>query len=395
MKKSNFWLCLAAVFLASAALTMHPAAADSVTQNEESLGRRLAAEVEKDAKIVSGPVADRVSRIGSTLAEAAVSCRTPAAYGSNEECGFRWKFKVIENSDVNAFSLPGGYIYVNTGLLKLVESDDELAGVLAHEIAHAAHHHLTTILRQQRRIEQCIALATFVGILGNARGADLQHLLVGAQFVRIGNQSRDTLAAEEDADKTAVEYMLLAGYNPQGYIDFLRKLDIKQQDNPRTPLGILQTHPLPHRRIAYLADVLAARGINAVTGLYPEPVRARAISNQLQTDVYSVVVADKVIATLSTLSSGTSSKERAEQAADRINRALDSGACSADVRVDEDSFSILIQNDVVLTIQPEDAPGEHERRMLLSRAKSSIDYAIWAEWVRRHNGTANAVVAKR
>ncbi len=383
------------ITLAEALLGAVPATADSACYREVALGRRMAAEVERHSKVISGPIADRVNSIGSALAQIATSHYVSAAYGSAENCSFRFRFKVIENRDVNAFSLPGGYIYVNTGLLELIESDDELAGVLAHEISHAAHHHALEILKAQRSIERYIALATFAGILGNARGSDIQHLLVGAQFIRLGRQSRETLAAEEDADKTAVEYVILAGYNPQGYIDFLRKLDRKQQDNPGVTLGILQTHPLPHKRITYLSQMLAERGIKVTTGLYPEPIRACAVPADSEPGSHHVFVADRLVITLRALSSGMSSKERAEQVANRINRALESGMLSVDFYVDNDTFSIATKEGVLLTVEPEDAPVEDDRRMLLSKAKSAIDYAIWAERVRRFNCVSDTLLARR
>lgn len=371
------------------------AMADNELEAERSLGCRLAAELERNVTFVTGPLADRVARIGERLAQIATNHLVSASYGSSEPCNFRYKFKVVKDSDVNAFSLPGGYIYVNSGLLEMIDSDDELAGILAHEIAHAAHHHVMTILKDQKSVEKYIALATFASILGSARKADLQNVLVGAEFLKLGRQNQHTMAAEEDADCTAVEYMLIAGYNPQAFIDLLRKLEKKQDTGLKKPLGIFQTHPAPHKRIAYLAQMLASKGIRVETGLLPQPIRARVLPADGLPDVYQVVVGGKVVFVPAGLQSGVASKERAEEIAKRIDCALESGVSSVDVHVDLDASTLFLKGSVLLKIEPEDEEISGRGDFLLQRAKNAMIYAIWADWVNRCNKLQDTVVAKR
>jgi hypothetical protein len=372
------------------------AMAENDLEAERSLGCRLAAEFERNVTFVTGPLADRVTRIGERLAQIATSHLVLASYGSSEPCNFRYKFNVVKDSDVNAFSLPGGYIYVDSGLLEMIDSDDELAGILAHEIAHAAHHHVMTILKDQKSVEKYIALATFASILGSARGADLQNVLVGAEFLKLGRQNQHTMAAEEDADCTAVEYMLIAGYNPQAFIDLLRKLEKKQDAGLKKPLGIFQTHPAPHKRIAYLAQMLASKGIRVETGLLPQPIRARVLPADGLPDVYQVVVGGKVVFVPAELQSGVAPKERAEEIAKRIDCALESGVSSVDVHVDLDASTLFLKGSVLLTIEPEDEQISGRRDFLLQRAKNAMIYAIWADLVNRCNSNhQDTVVAKR
>lgn len=354
-------------------------------REEESLGRRFATQIERGVKLVSGPLADRVCRIGDSLAAVANSHQVPGIFGSNEFREFKYRFKVIDSPDVNAFSLPGGYVYVNSGLVNLAESDDELAGVLAHEIAHVAHHHAIALMQSQKTLDKYMALATFASILGNARGSDLQHLLLGVQTLRLGKLNQYTMIAEEDADRTAVEYMLLAGYNPQGFIDFLHKLDKKRVENPDLPLGIFQTHPAPHRRIACIAQMLESRGVQVCTYMSSEPVRAYARLVDSEAALFQVVVLDRVVITPALSRSGTTSRERAEEISSRINQVLESGVSCFDVDLDHNTFSVVVRGSKLLTIEPEDARPPATRDMLLEQARDALIYAIWANWVWKNN----------
>jgi len=161
-------------------------------------------------------------------------------------------------------------------------------------------------------------------------------------------------------------------------------------------LGIFQTHPAPHKRIAYLAQMLASKGIRVETGLLPQPIRARVLPVEGLPDVYQVVVGDKVVFVPAGLQSGTTSKERAEEIAKRIDCALESGVSAVDVRVDLDASTLFLKGSVLLTIEPEDEQISGRRDFLLQRAKNAMIYAIWADLVNRCNSNhQDTVVAKR
>ena len=114
---------------------------------EIKLGKDAAVQVDKDMKLITtGPELDRVVKIGNKLAAIAASVNVPATWGINRLSKFDYTFKLVDAKDINAFSLPGGFIYVNKGLVDAVQSDHELAGVIAHELAHAAHHHRIFIM---------------------------------------------------------------------------------------------------------------------------------------------------------------------------------------------------------------------------------------------------------
>ncbi|MCX8052496.1 MAG: M48 family metalloprotease [Armatimonadetes bacterium] len=353
----------------------------SLQEDEEKLGRDYAAEIEKRVKLVSGEQAERVARIGKDLAEIARNIEVPARYGSSEVSKFNYEFKVIEDKDVNAFSLPGGRIYVNSGLLDLITSDDELAGVLAHEIAHAAHHHMIALLRKQSNVDKYVALVAIAGILSNMRGRDLNNILMGAQMIRIGKLNTYTQEAEKDADRTAVAYMVRSKYNPEGLLSFMRKLEEKHQENPTLPLGIYQTHPAPYRRVAFIAQAMQEEGIKVNMREMTDMACARSVPADDEGNAYRVVINKKVIFEPAPLNSGVSSKDRSDQIAKRINEALDAKITSRDIRSDPTGTALLARDTEIIRIEPEDAPNPDAARALLHKARAALEYAIWADWL--------------
>ena len=129
MKRKSFLVPVLALSLCAAAPHSAHAGLFSISpEKERSMGADAAKQIESQARIVRGPVADWVSAVGNRLAAA-----------SSKE--FKYSFKVIDSPEVNAFALPGGYIYVYTGIRKIAQTDDELAAILAHEITHSEQHH--------------------------------------------------------------------------------------------------------------------------------------------------------------------------------------------------------------------------------------------------------------
>lgn len=359
-----------------------PALHADQTQQEEEMGRDYAKQVEQQCKIVTDKaVVDRVQRVGETLAKIANELEVPAHYGSSNICKFKYEFKVVEDKDVNAFSLPGGKIYVNTGLLDLVQSDDELAGVLAHEIAHSAHHHMLQLAKKQSSVDRYIALITLAGILSNMRSNDLNNLLYGAQLMRTGKISGYTYEAEKDADKTAVAYLAKSPYNAEGLLSFMKKLDAKHDANPTLPLGIFETHPAPFRRVASIAKAMKAEGIVVDMRKEQDVAYAKSVPVKDGSDQYEVTIGKKVIYEPANLS-GKTSKERAEAIAKTINKMLDSGVTGRDVLTDPSSMSLIAKGQEIIKIEQADsALMGNDNRALLKQARSAIEYAVWADWL--------------
>lgn len=365
------------------ALACVPLLAAYSQAQEEQLGRDYAKDVEKESRLLEDKtVNERINRIGQALAAIANSTEVKATYGSSEIAKFNYTFKVIEDKEVNAFSLPGGHIYINSGLIDLAESDDEIAGVLAHEVAHASHHHMMQLIRKQSSVDRYVALITLAGILTNMRSQDLNNLLYGAQLLKTGKMSGYTMEAERDADRAAVTYLAKSKYKPEGILSFMKKLDAKNDANPNVTLGIYQDHPAPFRRVASIAKAMRDEGINVDL----RKARGIAYATTAPTDDsesrYKVTIGKKVVCSPASLQSGPTSKERAETIAGAINKMLDSGIGREDVAEDPTRGRLLVRGNEVLKLESADAAlmGESSRA-LLDQARSALEYAIWADWL--------------
>jgi beta-barrel assembly-enhancing protease len=201
-------------------------------QKEMALGRQLAAEVVKQSKILDDPITtEYVNRIGQNLVR-------------NSDAKVPFVFQVIDGEEMNAFALPGGYIFVYTGLIKLASEEDEFAGALAHEIAHVAARHMT-----------CEATK---GQIANVAGA-IPGILLGGWAGYVTRQATGAavpLASrafsrrdETEADYLGVQYLYSTGYDPTGAVSIFEKLASLQKTEPGAVAKLLSTHPLDADRI--------------------------------------------------------------------------------------------------------------------------------------------------
>jgi beta-barrel assembly-enhancing protease len=198
------------------------------TDKEVNMGRRIAESIEKSPKIKLDPdplMTKRVNDIGQRVA--AVSDRKEVNY----------VFRVIDDKEVNAFALPGGYVFIFKGLVEKADSDDELAGVIAHEIAHVVARH--SIKRLQGGLGytllQILMVATSTGDAGRIDSAFGQLMM---------SYSREDEAL---ADRIAVKYLRRSGYDPFAILSFLEKLQEVHRDQPIRPYSSYRSHP-------YIAD---------------------------------------------------------------------------------------------------------------------------------------------
>lgn len=200
-------------------------------EKEIALGKQLAQEIERQAKIIDDPViAEYVNRIGQNLVR-------------NSDAKVPFTIKVIDSEEVNAFALPGGFFFVNSGLILRAETEAELAGVMAHEIAHVAARHGT---RQASR-GQIVNLATIPLIfMGGWAGYGVRQgasVLIPLGFLSFSR------AFEEEADLLGLQYLYKTGYDPTAYVDFFEKLQSDEKRKPGTMAKVFSTHPLTDDRI--------------------------------------------------------------------------------------------------------------------------------------------------
>jgi predicted Zn-dependent protease len=205
-------------------------------EKEIGLGKQLAQEVERQAKIIDDPViAEYVSRVGQNLVR-------------NSDAKVPFTIKVLDSEEVNAFALPGGFFFVNSGLILKAESESELAGVMAHEIAHvAARHGTKQATRGDLANIATIPLIFMGGWAGYAirQGAGLAIPLGFLQFSQ---------AFEREADYLGLQYLYKSGYDPNSFVDFFEKIQSLEKRKPGSLSKVFSTHPMTDNRIKAAQD---------------------------------------------------------------------------------------------------------------------------------------------
>jgi beta-barrel assembly-enhancing protease len=230
-------------------------------EKELALGKQLAQEVEHQAKFVNDPIiAEYVNRIGQNLVR-------------NSDAKVPFTIKVLDAEEVNAFALPGGFFFVNSGLILKAESESELAGVMAHEIAHVAARHGT----KQATRGEIINLASIPLIFaGGLPGYAIRQGLGLAVPLGFLSFSR---AFEREADYLGLQYLYKAGYDPTSFVDFFEKIQSLEKKKPGTLSKVFSTHPLTDDRIrsaqAEIQKILVAKPEYVVNTSEFDDVRTR------------------------------------------------------------------------------------------------------------------------
>lgn len=361
-------------------------ATDDQQKAEIKMGREAVREVEEGQKFITDPqIVERVERLGRSIAKIANAESVPSTYGNADVYQFNYTFKVVDDKSVNAFSLPGGFIYVNQGLIDYCQSDHELAGVLAHEIAHAAHHHMTYLLRQESKMDGQIALLLLAGMLTKIDAQNLGNLLLGAQLVRIARSSGYGQKAEADADTAGVIYSEKAGYNPVGILTFLERLAHDYGTMPDQELGILQTHPDPVDRCQSVESEIKTLGL---------PLNRRAVMNALKAvtepgsqgrqEITKVKLGDSVLFEPAPIENVLTSEQRAEVIATKVNQLLDLEPVVREITVSADGCTVMGRGEplIVVTAQDADLTGKSANQVAQDAA-SVLRRAIWHEMIDR------------
>jgi predicted Zn-dependent protease len=211
------------------------------TEKEVRLGRELAAEVDRQAKFVDDAViTEYVNRVGQNIV-------------LHSDAKVPFTIKVIDSDEVNAFALPGGFFYVNKGLVLAADNESELAGVMAHEIAHVAARHAVENVTKAEITQYAVLIPSI--IFGGGLG---QIIYQGGGFAALLGFMKFSRSAEEEADKLGVQYMWAAGYDPNAMATMFEKLEAKNKKKPGFISKLFASHPAPpDRRAAAIA--LAAR----------------------------------------------------------------------------------------------------------------------------------------
>jgi predicted Zn-dependent protease len=201
-------------------------------EKEVALGHQLAAQVERQAKLFNDPVVNEyVNRIEQNIVR-------------NSDAKVPFTVRIIDSDEVNAFALPGGFLFVNTGLILAADQEAELAGVLAHETAHVAARHGAETASKEQAVNLASIPLIFVGGVAGLGARQAAGIAIPVGFLKF------TRNQEGEADYLGAQYMYKAGYDPSAMLSFFEKLQAKEKTKPGTMSSLFTDHPPTAARIA-------------------------------------------------------------------------------------------------------------------------------------------------
>jgi Zn-dependent protease with chaperone function len=230
-----------AALAAPAALSPDRVSTD-ITPQEEKLAKNGSAEIERSMNVIADPIL-------TARAQTIVNRLKPFM-----ERNLPYQVKIIDHKMINAFALAGGPIYVSTGMMNFVKTDLELAGVIAHEMAHADRKHILIQMARNDRMT-LIAIAAMIASRGHAAG------MIGANALRVAVMGAYSIDIEKEADAFGIQALTKAGYNPVGVLTLQERLLEESLKRAYVDLGIYQTHPEERERIASAVKYLEEGGI--------------------------------------------------------------------------------------------------------------------------------------
>jgi len=233
------------------------------TDWEIRTGKQYSMEIEKSAHMVTDPViVEYVNRVGQNIVK-------------NSDCKVPFTIKVIDSDEINAMALPGGFFYVNSGLIMAADEEAELAGVMAHETAHVCAHHAARQMTKMNYV-QIGSIPLIIFTQGSWTGYGIYEaaqLAVPISFLQFSRMD------EAEADWLGVQYMYKSGYDPQAFVQFFEKLDALEKHKPGTLAKVFADHPQTPDRIVHseeeIATILPARPDYVVTTSEFDDIKAR------------------------------------------------------------------------------------------------------------------------
>jgi predicted Zn-dependent protease len=215
------------------------------TDEEKKIGKKVLLEIQKEADVMKDlSIQAFIEKVGYSLVDQVGS--TP----------FEFKFYVVNVPDANAFAIPGGYIFVTTGLLVLAENEQEVAAVLSHEISHVTQRHIAQMIEKSKRLSIASMVAMVAAMLAGRGGTASQAGAAMATATAGALQLKYTREMETDADQNGLHLLIKAGYDPNGMINFFNRLQkVSLAMAPNIPQYLL-THPVIENRISLLENLL-------------------------------------------------------------------------------------------------------------------------------------------
>ncbi len=328
---------------------------------EQKLGKKLSENIEKKYEVVEDLEKNLLLReIGNKLAKV------------SELKGMNYHFKILNIEGPNAFSIPGGYIYVTYDLFDYIQSDDELAGILAHEIAHVIHNHALKQTRDNTKYTLLTILAVLltgepdVGMLGKLTTITL-----------LNKYSREY---EEEADLTATDLLIKTGYNPVGFLTFLERLYTREMFKPEVNLGIFQTHPETENRINYIRNKLIEKGIDIDRRVTTDYLKVDIKYTYEESSCNAAIYIDNTTILTLTFPIGHELYLKTIETAQNLDKFLriDLAPYEINVFVEGSKSTLLIRNNKIISLDnSETFHLERTAEEVLHETKNKIRQVLW------------------
>ena len=243
------------------------AASCAITQQQEvRMGANYAAQIDSELPIIRDPdVARYINTLGNALA------------GVTDQRQLAWHFAVVDSKEVNAFAVPGGWVYVNRGLIERVQSMNQMASVVGHEIGHVTLRHSVQQMQQSQQVNGgLVVLCTLTKVCDSRTGQAAINVGGQALFASFSRQD------EAQADDEGVKTMVKAGLDPRGMPQLFQLLLAERRSNPSAVDAFFATHPLEEDRISAVTKQIAAYPPSQLLNLQVDAETFRAFKRRLQ-----------------------------------------------------------------------------------------------------------------
>ena len=344
---------------------------------DAEIGKKAAEEVEKEFKVIAdAPDLPRLQGIVAQL--------RPVTEKPNQQ----YTVKVLDSKALNAFSLPGGYLYFTKGLLAAVESDDELAAVGGHEMGHVCLRHSRRLMERDEKYTRILGPVVLAAILAQKGGVNPGAVATIGSLVKMDAVNHYGREAELEADAAAVRYLSASKkYNPVGVLTVVEGLARIDSSHSSANPGVFQTHPLAEERVAAVTARLQELKVPIERGRVTRGLTATAaVAAKNDREIGELRLSDRVVFQPAVEVDGLSPLARAQQSAELLNPMLLANLELVDImRVDHaDSVSVMARGEAVLTITPADA-AFHQATVeaLAKQAMLAIQMAFLAEKAKR------------